>query len=73
MLELDVLLIPFTEEALPSLPPDVQQQYLELLDSEDQTLFQWLTGKGSPSSARLREMVEKVLAHNASKGPSGSG
>jgi antitoxin CptB len=44
MLELDVLLNNFLEEAYPSLPALNQQQFQELLTWEDPQLYAWLMG-----------------------------
>ena len=41
MLELDVLLLPFLEEAYRSLPEEDQQRYHKLLGCEDTDMFEW--------------------------------
>ena len=63
MLELDVLLGNFLEEAYLALPSDEQNQFVELLSCEDQELFNWLTGKEKPTDQIIENMVEKVRHH----------
>ena len=62
MLELDVLLGNFLEEAYLLLPAEEQKKFVELLDCNDQELFMWLTGKEIPS-AEHQDIVEKVRHH----------
>ena len=61
MQELDTLLIPFVEDRLPSLTPDLQQAYLRLIDREDWELFDWLQGRGEPEEAELKTLVGLLL------------
>ncbi len=66
MLELDVLLGPFTEHHFKSLSEDDQGHYLRLIDAEDADIWGWLQGTltiGDPGIARVVAMVnEKVGA-----------
>ena len=61
MLELDVLLEPFTSEALPELNEQDQLTYVELLESEDPDLFSWFMSEARPEDPRLSRMVDIVL------------
>jgi antitoxin CptB len=63
MLELDVLLGNFLEEAYLNLSPLDQSQFVQLLDQSDQDLFMWLTGRVIPSDPALAVMVEKIREH----------
>jgi antitoxin CptB len=63
MLELDVLLGNFLEEAFLSLPEQDQNIFVRLLSENDQDLFTWLTGHTKPNDAELAEMVEKIRHH----------
>ena len=63
MLELDVLLGFFLEEAFPGLPKGQQDLFVKLLDCNDQELFEWLTGKREPSDPEFKTMVEQVRYH----------
>lgn len=63
MLELDVLLGNFLEEAYPSLSLDDQQNFIDLLSCQDQDLFLWLTGKLQAPDFKHAQMVEKVRYH----------
>ena len=65
MLELDLLLIPFTLEAYAALPLEQQIEYRQLLSSEDQDLHAWLMGR-EPAGGR-QPLIERILAHNAAK------
>lgn len=68
MLELDVLLEPFTRHALAGLSKADQQTYVRLLACEDPDLFSWFMGDASPEDQALRNMVERVLAYGRNKG-----
>jgi len=63
MLELDVLLGNFLEEAYTHLSASDQQYFITLLDCNDQELFMWLTGKESPADPKIAYIVEKIRHH----------
>ena len=63
MLELDVLLGNFLEEAYANLPVDKQQIFVELLDNNDQDLFGWLTGRNTAPTLKIAEIVDKIREH----------
>lgn len=61
MLELDVLLVPYTEEVYPTLDPDTQATYHRLIACEDQDLYNWLLEKSRPADPDLAAMVRMIL------------
>jgi antitoxin CptB len=63
MLELDVLLGNFLEEAYPSLSPQEQDFFVVFLGENDQDLFTWLIGQITPPRHELFLMVEKIREH----------
>ena len=63
MLELDLLLVPFSREVYGSLGAGEQERYRKLLACEDQELFGWLLG-GKPAG-RWQPLVDRILAHKA--------
>ena len=63
MLELDVLLGNFLNEAYPTLKSEDQIAFEQFLHNNDQDLFMWLTGKNTPEEAATAEMVEKIRNH----------
>jgi len=67
MLELDVLLVPFMQEAFAELEPDDQQRFVKLLDCEDQDLFLWFMQREEPQDEDLKRiigiMLERVQPH----------
>ena len=68
MLELDVLLEPFTREALVNLSEAEQQTYIRLLACEDPDLFSWFMSDARPEDRQLSAMVDKVLERGRYKG-----
>jgi antitoxin CptB len=60
MLELDILLGNFLEQAFPALPPDEQVLFIRLLEVNDQDLFLWLTGKALAADPEMNFIVKKV-------------
>jgi len=63
MLELDVLLKPFIEEAYRGLPADDQKRYKDLLDCEDADLFTWFMERIEPEDPDMNRIVNLVLEH----------
>lgn len=68
MLELDVLLEPFTKNVLPTLTPSQQLVYMNLLECEDPDLFSWFMSDRKPKDEALKAMVETVLSHGRYQG-----
>ena len=64
MLELDLLLVPFTTEIFANLSVQDQMLYVEFLDQEDQDLFKWLMGREEPADARFNAIIAQILAHS---------
>jgi antitoxin CptB len=63
MLELDVILIPFVEEAFQNLAEADQQRYEQLLEEEDTDLFAWFMERVVPENPETARIVEVVLEH----------
>ncbi len=61
MLELDVLLLPFTENCYSGLNTADQQAYRRLINCEDPDLFEWFTEKSKSLDSDVQRMVEVVL------------
>jgi antitoxin CptB len=61
MLELDVLLVPFTQEVYPSLSEADRELYRRLLTCEDQDMFGWFMERNESEDAELQRMVRIIL------------
>ncbi|GAA0702510.1 succinate dehydrogenase assembly factor 2 [Marinobacterium maritimum] len=61
MLELDVLLVPFMEEAFRDLAEDDKDRFVRLLDCEDQDLFVWFMQRGESEDPDLQRIVNIIL------------
>ncbi|MCO7514655.1 succinate dehydrogenase assembly factor 2 [Pseudomonas guariconensis] len=61
MLELDVLLVPFTQEVYPSLSEADRELYRRLLTCEDQDLFGWFMERNESEDPELQRMVRIIL------------
>ena len=61
MLELDVLLIPFLEEAYRGLDKEDQARYNELLSCEDADMFEWFMQRSRPDDPDLQRIVDIIL------------
>ncbi|KXJ52923.1 succinate dehydrogenase assembly factor 2 [Neptuniibacter pectenicola] len=61
MLELDVLFVPFVEEAFADLDQDDQDRFVKLLACEDQDLFVWLMEREVPEDEDLQRIVRIIL------------
>ncbi|MAL99739.1 succinate dehydrogenase assembly factor 2 [Hydrocarboniclastica marina] len=67
MLELDVLLLGYLEEAYHDAAPDDQDRYRRLLECEDNVLFSWLMRRTRPDDEDLQRIIDLILAHAQSK------
>ena len=67
MLELDLLLVPFTREVFDDLTSDEQLLYQGLLQQEDQDLYALLMRSAHPESGKYKPITSKILAHNKSQ------
>ena len=57
MLEIDVMLMPFTENQYLTLSPEDQTAYRKLLDCEDQDIWEWLRGFKLPGDSELVRII----------------
>ncbi|WP_144170804.1 succinate dehydrogenase assembly factor 2 [Pseudomonas sp. Kh13] len=61
MLELDVLLVPFTQEVYPTLNETDRELYVRLLSCEDQDMFGWFMERSESEDPELQRMVRIIL------------
>ncbi len=61
MLELDVLFLPFVEEAFSDLDDEKQETFERLLTCDDPDLFAWFMGHQKCEDPELAEMVKIIL------------
>ena len=61
MLELDVLFIPFVDEAYDDLPSEKQRVFERLLTEQDPDLFAWFMGHDVCEDQELNAMVQFIL------------
>ena len=64
MLELDLLLIPFVQDAFDDLPIDDQTLYRDLLALEDQDIYELLMSSSHTEHAKYSAITSKILAHS---------
>ncbi|TDJ33639.1 MAG: hypothetical protein E2O56_03510 [Gammaproteobacteria bacterium] len=60
MQELDILLSRFLERDFADQAEPVQEAFRGLLDSEDDVLWDWLSGRAQPDDEELRDVVRRV-------------
>jgi antitoxin CptB len=61
MLELDVLLLPFYEQAFDQLTDEQKVTFERLLTSDDPDLYAWLMGHQPCEDAELADMVNRII------------
>lgn len=61
MLELDVLLVPFTQKVYPTLNETDRELYVRLLSCEDQDMFGWFMERTESDDPELQRMVRIIL------------
>lgn len=64
MRELDLLLVPFVQEAFPNLAPKDQLLYEAFLKMEDQDLYNILMRRVEITDPELERIVDLILAHS---------
>ena len=62
MLELDMLLIPFLEEAYRDLPKEDQAHYHKLITCEDNDMFEWFMQRSKSEDPDLQRIVDIILS-----------
>ena len=62
MLELDLLLLPFIENAYSDLSEDDKAKYRKLLDCEDPDLFKWFMQHERPADQDFADIVDIILS-----------
>lgn len=67
MLELDVILGNFLNQAYPALALDDKKLFIELLASSDPELFAWFLGQTEPHDIKLVKIVKMVRNHARSR------
>lgn len=67
MLELDVLLGNFLNEAYLDLIDEDKQSFIDLLSYGDPDLFSWLLGSEKPQEAHLIKIIEAIRQHARSR------
>lgn len=60
MLELDLFLVPFFENAYEILTPDEQEHFSEMLCHTDPELLSWFMGHEVPANPDLRSITAKI-------------
>ena len=60
LLELDLLLAPFVNEAFNALDDDLKSDYRELLFEDDQDLMEWIMGRTEVSKPRFVRVVLQI-------------
>lgn len=61
MLELDVLLMPFVDEAFADLSFEDQELFERLLTSDDPDLYAWFMGHQECEDSELARMVDIII------------
>lgn len=62
LLELDLQLAPFASQVLPTLTPDLQEVFRELLLFSDNDLIDYLNGKVCCPDACMASMLDRIRA-----------
>lgn len=62
MKEMDLILGPYADRHLADMGADDLKNYDQLLSENDQELYRWITGQGSPPDT-LSALLEKIATH----------
>lgn len=61
MRELDTLMTAWLKNCWEDADSDARQGFMRLLDSEDDALWDWMTGRDAPEDPALRAAVARVV------------
>jgi antitoxin CptB len=61
MAELDILLVPFFEDAFATLNEGEQTMFASLLEEEDPILWEWFSERSKPPGAEMLALVQRIL------------
>lgn len=64
MRELDLVLLPFLEGRYPELDPQDQQLFVQLLENEDNDMFDWFMGKSRPNEEDTCRIVDLIREYS---------
>ncbi len=64
MLELDVMLEKYFDHHFRQLSEQQKKEFERLLETPDQTLFDWFLGKTAPEDESFKRIVDKIRAVN---------
>ena len=60
MLELDLLLSPFLENHFDDLDDENKELFVQLLEEQDQDMFNWFIHRMEPEEAHLKKIVDLI-------------
>lgn len=63
MLELDLYFLAFFDAKYASLTPKQQQTFIELLKTQDQTLYHWMLNLQEVSNPEFKELIGLIQDH----------
>ena len=66
MLELDLVLSPFLENHYDHISREEQELFEELLEEQDQDMFNWFIHRHEPEDQKIKCIVDLIRTKNAS-------
>ena len=63
MLELDMLLHAFMDDCFESLSDEQQDDFIRLLEVEDQRIWSWVLAQSEADDPRLQTMIDLIKSH----------
>lgn len=66
LLELDLLLLPFSKCCYSRLAPEEKNTYQRLLEENDMDILAWLNGAKQPGDADVAHLVGKIIQYATS-------
>ncbi|MDO5351339.1 MAG: succinate dehydrogenase assembly factor 2 [Succinatimonas sp.] len=67
MRELDLMLLPFVDQDLPTMNDDIISDYEDLLLASDLELVRWFNGTATPDTEKRQNMVALIKKCHASR------
>ncbi len=62
MLELDLMLSRLVDRHGQAMSDAELQTLMQLLECEDDQLWDWMTGRGQPEDSRMKQLVQQIRA-----------
>lgn len=59
---MDILLLKYLDEHYDQASPEVQSAFVQMLEQQDDVLWDWLSGQSSPDEPSFANIIDRIIA-----------